>query len=509
MLSPIAKIFRIILPVYLALALLSAGVIPSSSAQAQRFPVGSTDAGQSTSARGANQTVPALFISDIHFDPFHDPGKAQQLLTAPTSHWAAILASAPMPNQQQAFDALQKQCHAKGIDTPPALLQSSLAAMKARQPDAKFMMISGDLVVHDLPCRFQTLFPGASTGDYQAFVLKTISYVLGELRASFPGMPIYTALGNNDSGCEDYKFDPNSEFFAKAGSIFALSLPAAAQQAIKKEFSAGGNYSVLMAAPMKNTRLVVLNDTLLSPKYKTCDGKRDTRGPDNEVLWLKKQLADARLIGQRVWVLGHIPPGIDPYSTVEKFKDVCGGEDPVGFLSSTTIPDLLVVYSDVVKLGVFGHTHMDEDRLLERGGGSGHATADAGVAVKVIPSITPVHGNNPSFTIARVNPTAAGIKDYTVIEASNQTGDDTKWELEYNFAKAYRQSEFSPASLKVMIDKFKSDKVAVLPESETYLRSYFVGDRSAQLSPFWMQYTCALNNYSGKAYAACVCHTGN
>ena len=87
------------------------------------------------------------------------------------------------------------------------------------------MMISGDLVVHDFPCRFQTLFPGASSGDYQAFVLKTISYVLGELRASFPGIPIYTALGNNDSGCEDYKFDPDSDFFAKAGSIFAWAFP--------------------------------------------------------------------------------------------------------------------------------------------------------------------------------------------------------------------------------------------------------------------------------------------
>ena len=96
------------------------------------------------------------------------------------------------------------------------------------------------------------------------------------------------------------------------------------------------------------------------------------------------------------------------------------------FLSSTAIPDLMAEYADVVKLGIFGHTHMDEDRLLERGGGLGHATADSGVAVKVIPSITPVHGNKPSFTVASVSPTAASIKDYSVIEASNLTGDDTK-----------------------------------------------------------------------------------
>ena len=487
------------------IALLASGPGLVSLVHAQRSQPGSSRTSRSIRSEKA---IPALFISDIHFDPFHDPGRAKQLVDAPLPQWNAILNSSPSPDQQQAFDALQNQCHAKGADTPPELLESAIAAMKAQQPDAKFMMISGDLVVHDFSCRFQALNPGASPADYQTFVLKTVSYVLGELRTAFPGMPVYTSLGNNDSGCGDYQLDHNSSFFAAAGSILASGLPEGDQVQVKKEFAAEGNYSVMMAAPMQNTRLIVLDNTFLSPKYKTCAGKRDANGPDEELEWLRKHLAAAHHLGQRVWVLGHIPPGVDPYSTAEKLRDVCGGQDPIMFLSSDHLPDLLVEYGDVVKLAVFAHTHMDEVRLLHSGPAGRIAISGRAVAVKMVPSVSPVHGNRPSFTVASINPAQAILQDYSVIAASNLTGDDTKWATEYNYARAYHQSEFSPAALKTMIDAFRTDNIAVLPESMNYLRNYFPGDKSAALSPFWMEYTCALGNYTGKGFAACVCRTG-
>ena len=501
MVRPLRSLTRYIFPAYIAL--FSVGFVPVSSLCAQRSPAHTS--APSRSAR-ADQTFPALFISDIHFDPFHDPGKAKQLAAAPVSDWKAILSSAPSADQQLAFDLLQKQCHAKGADTPPALLQSAIEAMRTRQPDAKFMMVSGDLVVHDFECRYHALIPNVGRDDYQAFVLKTISYVTRALRNAFPGMPVYASLGNNDSGCGDYQLDPNSPFFATGGGILAEGLPAVDQHGAKKEFAAEGNYSVMMAAPFKNTRLIVLDDTFLSPKYKTCAGKRITTGSDEELRWLNQQLVDARRLGQRVWVMGHIPPGIDPFSTAERFRDVCGGQDPVMFLSSDRLPDLLLEYDDVVKLAVFAHTHMDEVRLLHSQGGGAAAPTEA-VAVKMIPSLSPVHGNRPSFTVASINPSSAGMQDYSVFTASNLTGDDTKWTLEYNYARTYHQADFSPAALNNMIEGFRTDKIAALPESASYLRNYFPGDKSALLSPFWMQYTCALGNYTAKGFAACVCHT--
>ena len=108
-------------------------------------------------AEAEDRTFPALLVSDIHFDPFHDPAKVQQLVDAPVSQWSSILSAPPSPNQQQAFAALQQRCHARGVDTPYTLLHSSLQAMRSRQPDAKFMTVSGDLIAHSFSCRYTTL----------------------------------------------------------------------------------------------------------------------------------------------------------------------------------------------------------------------------------------------------------------------------------------------------------------------------------------------------------------
>ena len=40
-------------------------------------------------------TIPALLLSDIHFEPFADPGKAPALVAAPAGKWPAILAGPP------------------------------------------------------------------------------------------------------------------------------------------------------------------------------------------------------------------------------------------------------------------------------------------------------------------------------------------------------------------------------------------------------------------------------
>jgi len=444
-------------------------------------------------------------ISDLHFDPFHDPGKVQELMAAPVSGWRAILAGPPSATQQQAFTALQASCHARGVDTPFALLGSSLEAMRARQPDAKFMTVSGDLIAHAFTCRFTTLVPGAKPEEYQAFVLKTLSFVMEELRKAFPGMPIYVTLGNNDSGCGDYKLDAGSDFLAQTGKIFAEGLPVSQRARARQEFGANGSYSVAMAEPMKGTRLIALNDLFLSPKYSTCGGKPDPAAANEEMAWLERQLAQARQAGEKVWVMGHIPPGIDPYSTVAKSRDVCGGKAPVAFLSTDRMADLLAEYGDVVRLGIFAHTHMDEVRLLRREGGEAATAGAAPVAVKIVASISPVDGNTPSFTVARVNPASAVLENYDVIAASNQTGINAAWTSAYDFGQTYRKAEFSPATVKELIEAFRTDQEAKTAESQAYMRNYFLGDLSGELSPFWPEYVCALDNHSAKAFAACVC----
>jgi len=390
-----------------------------------------------------------------------------------------------------------------------ALFDSSLKAMHARQPDARFMMVSGDLIAHGFDCRYAKLFPDAKPGDYQAFVLKTLRFVVGELRAAFPRTQVYVALGNNDSGCGDYKLDAGSDFLAETAKIVAEGLPASQRERALKEFAISGSYNVAMAEPMQGTRLIAIDDLFLSGKYSTCGGKPDPSAASAQLAWLEQQLAEARAAGEKVWVMGHIPPGIDAFSTVAKLRNVCGGQAPVSFLSSDKLADLLVKYGDVVRLGIFAHTHMDEMRLLgaEKGAAMLSMPAEGGhpVALKLVSSISPVDGNTPSFTVARVNPAAGVLADYDVVEASNQTGIDAQWSTEYNYGQTYHESQFAAENVKELIDGFKADGTAKTAKSKAYIHNYFVGDLSLELSPFWPEYVCALDHSSASAFAACVC----
>jgi sphingomyelin phosphodiesterase acid-like 3 len=492
-----ALILSFAAPAALAIGLACAPQAIAQTNQSQPHPA--------NSALPQESSVHALFVSDIHFDPFHDPAKAKELAAAPADRWKSILSAPSSADQPQAFAALQQSCHAKGVDTPIALLRSSMQAMHVRQPDAKFMMVSGDLVVHGFPCRYATLFPNAAPGDYQAFVVKTISFVMQELRAEFPATPIYVSLGNNDSGCGDYQLDTASDFLAQTGKIIAEGLLPADRPDAIKQFGEGGYYTVTMAEPMHNTRLIVVNDVFQSPKYNTCGGNADAAPATAEMAWLARQLQQARESGQKVWVMGHIPPGIDPFSTVLKLRDVCSGQAPVAFLSSNKMADLLVESADVVRLGIFGHTHMDEMRILEPEGGEAQGAESHRVPVKVVPSISPVDGNNPSFTDARVNPSSATLENYDVISASNQTGIATAWTTEYDFAKTFHELEFSSSTVNKLVHEFRTDRTGSEATSHAYIRDYFVGDMSRELTPFWPEYVCALNNRTTKAFAACVC----
>jgi sphingomyelin phosphodiesterase acid-like 3 len=450
-------------------------------------------------------TVFALMLSDIHFEPFWDPAKAAQLESAPVRAWDAILAAPPSADRQQRFDALQDKCQARGVDTPYALFKSSLTAIHAKAGEAGFAVVSGDLVAHAFSCKYSTLFPQSSPKTYSAFVVKTLDYVLHELHNALPGVPVYAALGNNDSGCGDYQLDGNSEFLRAAGAIFTEGFPEAVREDGERTFAAGGYYSIALPAPIEHTRLLVLDDLFMSRKYSTCNGTPDATAGVAQIAWLHAELERAREHKETVWVMGHIPPGIDPFSTILKMRNVCGGKSPDVFLASDDLGKTVGDFADVVKLAVFAHTHMDELRLLKPSGGEIPRGAQAGVAVKLVSSISPINGNSPSFTLAQIDPATAMMVDYKVFEASNTTGVDTHWTREYDFAEAFHEPDFSAASLENLIAKFAADPEAQTAASQSYIRNYYVRDVSAEIKAFWPQYSCALSNLTAESYRACVC----
>jgi len=374
--------------------------------------------------------------------------------------------------------------------------------MKTNAAGSKFVTVSGDLISHAFTCKFAKVFPNAKPGDYRAFVEKTIEFVVNSLRHALPGIPVYASMGNNDSDCGDYELDANSGFLNDTSKVLTADVPAAESKQARKDFAIGGNFSVTLPAPFAHTRLIVLDDVFMATKYHTCQGKDDPSEARRQIAWLRTELDRARQAKQKVWVMTHIPPGVDALSTAKKEMGICAGKDPTMFLSSDDLPNALAPYGDVISLAVFGHTHMDEIRLLIP---AGMPAPDQALPVKLVSSISPIDGNNPSITVAQVDPRTGILVDYRVIAASNRTGIGATWAQEYDYAQTYNEPAFSDTALATLIGEFRADTGARSPASQAYIRNYFVGDRSSELVPFWPLATCGLINMSAESFRACAC----
>jgi sphingomyelin phosphodiesterase acid-like 3 len=242
----------------------------------------------------------------------------------------------------------------------------------------------------------------------------------------------------------------------------------------------------------------------MSHGYKTCAGNPDPAAATPQINWLKKELAEARANKQKVWIMGHIPPGIDLYSTARRRINVCTGGAPVMFLSSEEMSDAIAPYGDVVQLAIFAHTHMDELRLLKDQ--SAGAPSKPPVPIKMVSSISPIHSNLPSITVAQVDPATAAVANYTVFSAPDLNGGSGDWKpKEYDFKSSYTEPDFSSSSLANLIAAFAADPGATTEDSKHYIAHFCAGHSSGTLRLAWPQYVCSLSNHTEPAFKACAC----
>lgn len=455
-------------------------------------------------------------LSDLHFDPFHDPAKFAQLESSTVDRWAAILSEPDSRTQAEDFAALQKTCKSKGVDTPWPLLKASLADAAAREPQPLFVTVSGDSMAHAFDCRFHQLAPDGTPEEYSRFAARTVTFIALELKLAFPKSPVYLALGNNDSGCGDYEETPNSMFLVTSAWVAAAAAGEGVNDPIAMEAQHLGDWSAVLPKPMNHTRLIVMQDIFESRRFQYCPATGATLRPDAaeklQLLWLKQQLEDARAHHQTVWVMGHIPPGVDPYQTIKNGADGCsaGAKPPEMFLDSESMLDTLTGYPEEIRLALFAHTHMDEMRLLSGGDGKG------AIAMKMVPSISPVNGNNPAYTVAELDPGTATIKDYTVYVASNEAASTWQkapaWTKEYTYSSTYHQPDYSAASVKSLMDGFVADRAGSTAASKAYQNHYFAGDlgisanlKALAMQMVWPTYACAMANPRSADFSACAC----
>jgi sphingomyelin phosphodiesterase acid-like 3 len=460
--------------------------------------------------------VQAVMLSDIHFDPFHDPAKFARLQAATVDQWAGILGEPSSKSQPAEFAALQRACGSRGIDTPFPLLKSAIAAAVARDALPLFVTVSGDLLAHGFDCKYRRLAKEYTAEEYSRFAARTLTFVALELKLAYPKTPVYLALGNNDSGCEDYRETPNSMFLVTSAWVAAAAAGEGVNDAIAMEAQHLGDWSVLLPKPMHHTRLLVLQDLFESKRYESCPNSVPAlpRGAAEkaQIAWLRQQLEEARAKHQTVWVMGHIPPGVDPYSTLRSGGDVCTTGTPEMFLDSESLLNTITSFGDVVKLAIFAHTHMDEMRLL-----TPPADIDVGpIAMKMVPSISPVNGNDPAFLVASIDPATGTLKDYTAYSAANEAASRwetaPKWTTEYTYSATYHEPDYSAGSVKALMGKFLADRGGSSAASHAYQEHYFTGDlglsanmKAAAMQALWPMYACSMANPRQADFRRCVC----
>ena len=438
-------------------------------------------------------------MSDLHFDPMADPGLVDQLTAAEPEQWSAVLDS-----------SRDRSLGRYGRDSNWVLLRSALRQMAETLPEPAFVLISGDFLAHRSRQEFDAAARDNSDAAYRVFVRKTMQFLGQQLEQTFPATTIIPALGNNDEECGDYQLQPGGPFLTDTLPILRRLVGSTGSPSFDRDWQSYGNYS----ARVSGIRVLSTNTNFLSVHYRNACGSAADGDPGRATLaWLEAELAAAKQAGERVWLLYHIPPGIDGYATLR--QGACPG---------TMIPmwnqayaeaflPLLRRYADTVVASFAGHTHMDDFRLI------GDAEGRYGFAL-ITPAVSPIFGQNPAFRTVTYD-AAGGILDQTTYDLTNLPqattpagGVPPEWRAEYTFTRQWSLPKVDLPSLDRLYSLITDAPVEreswhmIFPvSSPVYWARFSAG--SEQLAQAVRAFRCASGNVAPSAYQQCYCSGQN
>jgi hypothetical protein len=226
--------------------------------------------------------------------------------------------------------------------------------------------------------------------------------------------------------------------------------------------------------------------------------------------WLGANLDAANKSGQQVWLMFHIPPGIDGYATAPKKgadsgrgadkPATCGPIIPMWVPELTSQFDgLLAKYSSTVHAGFAAHIHSDDFRLI----------GSPGINRKFIllgPAVSPIYKQNPGFRI--VSFTSDGtVTDQATYYLTNLKCEDcapesVAWTGEITFTGWWSMDKLDAANLSKVYDEVIAD-----PQyREHWLDDFAVfGPAKKSEEGFVRALYCADEGLSMDAYKACYC----
>jgi hypothetical protein len=428
-------------------------------------------------------TGTVISVTDIHFDPFQgfgDPVR-KKIATSDYTDWRSIYLKNPRPKGDI------------GQQTNFSLLDSTIREMQSICPHPDFIIFSGDLLGHGIEDEYKAYLKHNPGVSLDAFVQNTLSFINYEFKLYFSDVPIYFTLGNNDNYIDfGIAPPPVDTFLPDTKDIFFAYIGDAGQEAsFMATFPQTGGYSVYPAAAPTN-KIIALNDI-----YFSTNSKQSNNYPAGwqQMTWLASELASAAQNGEKVWIISHIPPGVDVGTTLsnKKITDFwqTTNTNAQGQTFLEAFSALTVEYSSVIA-GIFcGHTHMDHFRLISDQGG-------AIAFVHVSPAVSPQFGNNPAFQVLTYDRTTFGVIDFETYRYgyARQT-----WGKEYSFDLTYDLSLYDPANLETLFDRLPQDAAA-----RKHVTDYFDVNNPGYkpiTAKTWQPYWCGIAYLTNQDFVTC------
>ena len=417
-------------------------------------------------------TLPAaaadfLWLSDIHFDPLATPALVDKLAAAEPAQWADILAGG------------STKFPAYGSDSSWPLFSSVLSASAKTAPNAAFTIVTGDLLVHHFREHFDAIATSHDDAAFRAFVRKSVEFVALQLKQRSPGKPVFVTLGNNDDECGDYAIQPDGPYLHDTGK-FVGDLAGLSNT---DSYMQLGSYSVLNPA-IKHQRIIVLNTVFFSPRYANRCGQSSADTGEQLLNWLAKELDSAKAHHEKVWLVYHIPPGVDGFATTHaKVPGTVTLLWKGSYLNKFLA--LLDQYPGMVGANFAGHLHVDDFRVFGQR------------IVVVAPSVSPITGQNPTFRTVSFDP-HGNLKDQSTYYLKDLA---EPWRLEYDFDKEWHLKGLNAQSYSSLFTRIDNS-----PETATRWMTLYSTSKvpsSLTLDTFRPLF-CAEGNITAPAYQTCA-----
>ncbi|KAL0851184.1 hypothetical protein ABMA28_007036 [Loxostege sticticalis] len=371
-----------------------------------------------------DQTFKVLQISDTHFDPYYAEGSNAECNEPLCCRASSGPVKSPSSGAGRWGD--YRKC-----DTPKRTIDHMLKHIADTHTDIDYILWTGDLPPHDV------------WNQTKEENLKVLQETVAQMSDMFPGVPIFPALGNHEASPVNsfpppYISSPDLNIawlYDELDAQWRRWLPAGVSQTVRR----GAFYSVLVRPGF---RIISLN-------MNYCNNKNwwllmNSTDPATELQWLIYELQTAEFSGEKVHIIGHIPPG---HSDCLK-------------IWSRNYYAIVNRYEATITAQFFGHTHFDEFEVFYDPNDLGRATSIAYVG----PSVSPYYDLNLGYRIYYVDgdhpETTRQVIDHETwimnLKEANQFGYPIWYKL-YSARASYRMNALRPQDWDRFIDNMTSN----------------------------------------------------